>query len=334
MMEAKLLQQINSAGEKRIHRIYFLRTAWRWAAASIIFAVGIGSYFLFFNKAVKRIEVSKTVVPNDVKAPENNKATIKTTDGQIIYLDSAANGTLMNQGNVSLVKLADGKIVYQKGDALTPLSVIYNTLTNPRGSRVIDMTFEDGSRIWLNAGSSVTYPVIFVGNERKISITGEAYFEVAHDAIKKFIVEANGIIVEDVGTAFNINAYNNEPVLKTTLVTGEINVIKYNVVKNLVPGQQAIIDKSGNISVIKNADVELAVAWKNGFTRFKSADLGIIMRQLERWYDIDVMFEAGISGRSFTGGLSSSSNLSEVLKILEFSNIHFKLEGRRLTVIP
>lgn len=298
-------------------------------AASVVFTIGIISYFLLFNKDKNPevVVISKTL-SHDIIAPSATKAMITLADGTQVALDNVTSGTLTKQANVNVIKTEDGKIIYT-GSAS---EMIYNTLTNPRGSKVIDITLADGSHVWLNAGSSVTYPVAFVGNERKVTITGEAYFEVSRHPTKKFFVQANGSTTEVLGTHFNVNSYSNEADVKVTLLEGAVKVTKQNVSGVLKPGQQAqITDK---INVVSDVDIETVIAWKNGLTKFKSADIKSIMRQVERWYNVDVVFEGNMPDRTFTGGVSRDAKLSELLRILEVSNIHFRLNGQKLVVMP
>jgi len=302
-------------------------------AASILLVVGLGSYFLFFNKSGKQTEIVKgpTVVPGDVKAPESNKAMITLADGRTIALESVDAGKLAQQSNVTVTKTADGKIVYSG----TATEMVYNTLSNPRGSRVVDMTLSDGSRVWLNSGSSVIYPVAFVGNDRKVSITGEAYFEVAKNPSKPFKVTVKDMTVEVLGTHFNINSYSDEASIKTTLLEGAVKVTKGSVVAMLTPGQQAQLTANGQIGVNKNIEVDEIVAWKNGKFQFgDKVDIGAIMRQIARWYDVDVEYN-GIFTKHFGGSISRDVSISQVLKILETTgDVRCKVEGRKVTVKP
>ena len=301
-------------------------------AASILLVVGLSTYFIFFNKS-RPTEIAKTP-PQDVKAPASNRAMITLADGKTVYLDSAANGELAMQNNVKVVKTADGQIVYE-GSSLTthdsPLT--FNTLTNRRGSKVIDMTLADGSRVWLNAGSSITYPVAFVSNERKISISGEAYFEVSHDASKPFIVSKGETSVQVLGTHFNVNAYDDETDIKITLLEGSVKVSNGSSSGLLKPGQQAQI--SSELKIINGVDVDEIIAWKNGKFQFgEKADIGTIMRQIARWYDVDVEYK-GTFTKHFGGTISREVNVSQVLKVLETTgDVKCNVEGRKVTVMP
>ncbi len=318
---------INSMEKPKVKRIFILRRI--AVAASIILAIGIGSYLLFINKSGKQTEIVKTT-PADVSAPDKTKAQITLADGRTIYLDSATNGELVQQGNIKLVKLDNGQIAYQTASGEIIKEVQYNTLTNPRGSKVIDMELSDGSRVWLNAGSSVTYPVAFVDNERKVSITGEAYFEVAHDLNKPFIVSKGETAVQVLGTHFNVNAYDDESDIKVTLLEGSVKVSKGNESSLLKPGQQANVNNT--INVINGADLDQVIAWKNGKFSFSNSDLKAIMREVMRWYDVEVVYEGNVADRFFTADISREKSLASMLKIFEQSNISFEIEGKKIIV--
>jgi len=317
-------------------KVISLQRFWKVAvAASVILILGGGIYFLFFNKAGKNTEyVRIPKLPHDVKAPESNRAMITLTNGQRIYLDSAGNGTLANEGSVRLVKLRDGQIAYiapaqGQGDK----ELVYNTLTNPRGSKIIDMKFGDGSRVWLNAGSSVTYPVAFIGNERKVEITGEAYFEVVRNKSMPFKVEVRQMEVEVLGTHFNINAYDDEPLIKTTLLEGAVKVKKDNNFKFLSPGQQAQINNTKEIKLVRDVDIEETMAWKNGKFIFNANDIRSVMRQLQKWYDIEVEFNGDVSNEEFVGIISRNVDISQILNMLEKTRtVYFEIKGRKVIV--
>jgi transmembrane sensor len=314
------------------HQLPFY-SKWRWvAAASIILALGFSSWFFFNNKGDKQQEIVELNVTNDIKPPEENRATITLTNGQTVYLDSAAIGSLAVQGSVKLVKLANGKIAYQTGSDEIIETPAYNTLTNPKGSRVVDMTLADGSRVWLNAGSSITYPVVFIENERTVTITGEAYFEVAPDKTKPFKVTKGQMQVEVLGTHFNVNAYDDEKNIKVTLLEGAVRLKTNEENQILKPGEQAQV--SGNISILKNVDVEAVMAWKDGRFKFSSVDIETIMRQVARWYDIDIEYRGKVEG-TLSGGLARNVNASQLFHVLELTDkVRFEIEGRKVIVTP
>jgi ferric-dicitrate binding protein FerR (iron transport regulator) len=335
MMEARLLQQVNIRRDKPVHRVHFMKSARWWAAASIILAVGLGGYFLIFDRPANQQEIVNIDEPvRDVKAPETNRAMVTLSDGRTVPLDSLSNGLLAQQGNVQLVKLADGQIAYQPASGEITTEIKYNTLFNPRGSKVIDMQLSDGSHIWLNAGSSVTYPVAFAGSERKVSITGEAYFEVAHDGSKPFYVTKGDLEVRVLGTHFNVNAYDNENDIKVTLLEGSVRVSDGGASALLQPNQQAIVQQ-GNVAINKTVDVEQVMAWKNGVFVFDGyAGIDAIMRQIERWYDVKVVY-AGKVNTLFGGSVPRSANVSRVLKMLETTGtVSFSVENGTITVTP
>lgn len=317
---------------------------WYWAAASIIILLGLGIYFYNTDKKPET-PVTAIYKVNDISAPLTNRASITLGDGSTVYLDSAGNGQLALQGDVKLVKLANGQIAYMNADGSTsPIGSgregAVNTLTNPKGSRVIDMTLADGSRVWLNAGSSVTYPVAFIDNERKVTITGEAYFEVASASLptagggkRPFIVVANGVQTEVLGTHFNVNAYQDEPDVKVTLLEGSVKVSN-NQSAMLKPGQQASgAAGSGGIKVMA-ADINKVMAWRANLFNFDGMFLKEAMRQLERWYDIDVVYENGVQDIELMGKMTRGITLNGLMIVLQQLGVHYKLEGRKLIIEP
>lgn len=302
-------------------------------AASVLLVIGLGSYLMFFNK--KQPATDPIAVTTDVKAPETNRAMITLADGRTVYLDSAANGELVQQGNIKIVKLDNGQIAYQTASSslVEGGELKYNTLSNPRGSKVIDMAFSDGSHVWLNAGSSVTYPVAFLGNERNVSITGEAYFEVAPDKTKPFTVSKGDMKVAVLGTHFNVNAYEDENDIKVTLLEGSVKVTKDQHSLTLQPRQQAVI--SSTISLNTEVDIEQVMAWKNGKFDFgEGTSVQEIMRQVARWYDVEVLYN-GPSNQQFWGSVSREVNVSKVLEKFELTGrIKFKVENKKIIVNP
>ncbi len=324
---------VNPTAESR-NRGRIIPLGWkRWAAAaSVMLAVAFGGYFVLNNSASKNTSTNTAkATPADVPAPATNRAMITLSNGQSIYLDSVANGNLLQQNGVEIVKLADGKIAYTG----TTTDVVYNTLTNPRGSKVIDMALADGSHVWLNAGSSVSFPLAFVGKERRVSITGEAYFEVAKNAAAPFIVDVAGkCSIEVLGTHFNVNAYSDEASVNTTLLEGSVKVTAQATreSKMITPGQQ--IQLHGNEQLVLNANprIEQVMAWKNGYLNFENADLPMVMRKIARWYDVEVVYEGDVPRRQFGGEIQSDLSLSQTVNILEKNNVHFRIEGKKLFV--
>jgi transmembrane sensor len=334
-LEARLMKQVKGSQEKeseiKLKSTFSLlpRLYW-WAAASVIFLLGAFSYFLFFNKVSKQEQ--HLIVKNDVKAPLSSKAMITLANGQKVYLDSLGNG-LMIAGAVKLVKLPGGEIAYQQKPGEKNNQLKYNTLSNPRGSKVINMLLADGSKVWLNAGSSLTYPVSFYTKERKVAVTGEAYFEVFHDASRPFIVSNGSMNIRVLGTHFNVNAFEDKDKdIKVTLLQGLVEINNGKTSDLLKPGEQASVNEE--IKVESDVDLDKVMAWKNGFFGFDNATLHEVLKEISRWYDVEVTYEGTNQSRAFTGEIQRDLSLSEVLKILERNKVHFKIEGKKLIVMP
>jgi ferric-dicitrate binding protein FerR (iron transport regulator) len=325
-----------------VQRVHFLQRNRWWAAAAIILLLGTGAY-LFLNRSRPQKAVLVQVQPEsqlkkDV-APGGNKAMLILANGTAIILDSAANGQLAQQGKTIVSKLNNGQIAYAASNSPSTGGgwgeALYNTLSTPRGGQY-QLVLPDGSIVWLNAASSIRYPTAFAGNERRVEVTGEAYFEVVKNAAMPFSVKMNnGAAVEVLGTHFNINAYNDEPATKITLLEGSIKVSgkKGNVV--IKPGQQArLTDQSSILKVSDDTDVEEVMAWKNGAFQFGGADIQTVMRQISRWYDVEVEYKGNIS-LHFAGTMSRNVNISQVLDMLEKAGgLKTAVTGRKITVMP
>lgn len=314
------------------------RINWISIAAAILIFISFGIYYWsnIYQPAPESISLSKQY---DI-SPGGNIATLTLADGRKISLTDAENGELAEQSGIQVTKTADGQLLYTvTGLENSSHSLLYNTIETPPGGQY-QINLPDGSRVWLNSSSSLHYPVRFTGKERKVEITGEAYFEVAHNKDMPFKVVSDGQTVEVLGTHFNIMAYPDESSTKTTLLEGSVRVTKENKSTVISPGQQARL-KDGNINVIA-VDTKEVTAWKDGYFIFKSEDIQSIMRQISRWYNAEVEYQGDISGKVFGGRISRSRNVSEVLKILELTgSIHFKVipgdsEGkeRRIIVMP
>lgn len=318
----KLMRKIGVSKKATIKSLLWKRIA---VAASIAIVLGLGSYFLFFNKSDKKEQIVKIEEPaKDVEAPKVTKAMITLANGQQVLLDSL---TTLSQGNVNIEKTKDGQIVYNGSAAI----VEYNVMINPRGSKVQPLTLNDGTKVWLNAESSIKFPTAFIGNERSVEITGEAYFEAAHDATKPFIVKdkIRGTEVQVIGTHFNVNTYTDELTTKITLLEGSVKVNQSVILK---PGQQAQV--ANETKVLNNVDIEQVMAWKNGNFKFSRTDLKIIMREIGRWYDVEVVYEGNIPVQLYNVGVPRTANVSEVLKGLEYTGAHFSVEGKKIIVRP
>jgi transmembrane sensor len=299
-------------------------------AASVIFLAGI-SLFLFFqsNRHQPETKTVSAAKQNHPILPGRDNAILTLSDGTKVVLDSASNGALANQGNTAIIK-SGGQVRYtskQKEQA-----AIYNTIATARGNQY-QLILSDGTKVWLNAASSLQYPVSFTGNERRVSMTGEVYFEVAHNSASPFKVTVNGMEVTVLGTRFNVNSYTDEKGIKTTLLEGAVKVSKENEKAVLKPGQQATLTESGALRFANDVDVDEVVAWKNGSFIFNGQNVEAVMRQIGRWYDVDVIYKGPISKETFSGVVSRKSKLPDVLKILEDGGVKFKVENRKIFVM-
>lgn len=307
----------------------------RWArlAAAAVFvgALAAGTYFYFLPRPGQSIVAAQ---PNDFTPPSGNKAILTLANGKKIELDSSGNGTLAMQGSVKIIKQSTGEISYA-GTAEGEIS--YNTLSVPRGSRPMRLILSDGSKIWINVGSSLSYPTAFAGNERKVKITGEAYFEVVHNEKMPFIVQSGDLKVIDLGTHFNVNTYEDETTERITLLEGSVRIKKNDLSELLKPGQQASMNHNGNseIKVWKDVNMDEVMAWKDGKFMFdKNTDIATIMRQISRWYNVDIEYK-GKTNQRFWGSISKDVNVSQVLKILETTGgVKFKVDVNKITVMP
>ncbi|MEO6818887.1 MAG: FecR domain-containing protein [Ginsengibacter sp.] len=341
ILEARIMKQIDNMPEKVKSIVSFSLSFRWWAAASVILLLGAFSYFKFFDKTTTitpNLNPVAIVLPDDIKAPESNRAMITLANGKNIYLDSAGNGLLALQGNVKLVKLAEDEIAYQQETGNISGEMEYNTLSNPNGSNVINVVLTDGSKVWLNAGSSLTYLVSFIGNERKVSVKGEAYFEVSGSLSeegkkRRFIVENSNMQIEVLGTHFNVNTFGDDgDNSKVTLLEGSVKINNGHEKGLLKPGQQAWVNKK--VKILNDVDLNRVMAWKNGYFQFDNASLQNVLKQVSRWYAIDVVYDGQNQQRKFIGEIQKDLSLSEMLKILEKNKVHFKIEGKRLRVLP
>ncbi|MGE9313053.1 FecR family protein [Niabella sp. CJ426] len=330
-IKASLKKQIEIE-RSSVKQLAVRKARWYWAAASVLLLLSLGVYYYKENNKSQDHTVTSSI--ENIVAPVTNRATITLADGSQVYLDSAGNGQLGQVGNIRLVKLANGQIAYQTAEGQILKELQYNTLSNPRGSKVIDIILSDGSHVWLNAGSSIRYPVAFVGANRTVELEGEGYFEVTKDPARKFVVMANGTATEVLGTHFNINAYPDEAAVRTTLFEGAVKVLNSGREKLLNPGQQSVA--AGDIlEVTKNVNMEEVIAWKEGLFLFENKDVGSIMNLLSQWYDIEVEYRGNKVTELFTAAISRDAPLSKVLGFLEKTGrIHFTVEGKKVIVKP
>lgn len=334
--EAKAALHVLIAGEEQetmetpVKTMRHRARYWVAAAAMLVLVAGLYTLQLKKNTAGTTVQQKTAQVSHDA-VPGKYKARLTLADGSTIILDSAAIGRLAQQGNTDIIN-KDGSLAYGKGPAGT-VEAIFNTLTTAKGE-IYSLQLSDGSKVWLNSASSVRYPVSFRGPTRRVEITGEAYFEVAHlDHNQPFIVVANGMEVRVLGTHFNVNAYSDASSIKTTLLEGSVLVTPSGGGQpvTLKPGEQAAV-MGPKAKLIENADVDQAVAWKNGYFQFSEANLKTVMQELARWYDVEIVYEGNVPQPVFSGKLSRNANASEVLKVLEQNQVHFRIEGKKIIV--
>ncbi len=320
-------------GKKTSARVVPVSFRWWAVAASVMLLLSVGLFFFKNNEThqqLAKVEQTPGLI-NDL-TPGGNKAILTLGNGQTIILDSAGNGILSTEDGSAVMKLADGQIAYEGTGKNGTNEIVYNTISTPPGGQY-NLTLSDGSKVWLNAESSLTFPASFTGNDRNVELKGEGYFEIAHNKEKPFHVSVNNTIVEVLGTHFNINAYTDENSLKTTLLEGSVKVVKGSENVIIEPGQQAVVNNTSNsMTINKSVNLEEAVAWKDGLFQFDNTDLQDVMKQLGRWYDVKIEFENDVPAKRFTGKIYRNVNASEVFKILEILDIHFKLEGKTVIV--
>lgn len=300
-------------------------------AAAAVAAALVGGVVLWKHHDEKPA-ASQPPVATDV-APGGDKAVLTLANGSTITLDSAASGTLAQQGAATVSKTGNGRLVYGKANGRGATEILYNKLATPRGGQY-HLQLADGTVVWLNAASSIKYPTAFAGATRQVEVTGEAFFEVAKDKTRPFHVKANGVEVEVLGTSFDINAYEDESAIRTTLVDGSVKILSAASAKTLKPGEQAIVTSQLPIAVDEHANIEAVLAWKNGRFMFSNTPLPDALRQLARWYDVDVDIEGDLSKKLVWGKMQRDLNLSEVLEGLRYIGINYKIEGKKLTVMP
>lgn len=324
------------------------RKGWMYAAAVIVVLLTAGTGYYFFSIPDTKVqEISQKTPPAKQQdlAPGRNGAMLILDDGTTISLDSADNGVLALQGNTRVMN-KDGYVSYEKTGA-SKNEVLYNTISTPRG-RQFSLILSDGSKVWLNAASSIRYPANFDGDERKVVISGEVYMEIAVGFRKNqlgekekipFIVQFNAASgnkgeIQVLGTHFNVNTYGDDRDVKTTLLEGSIRMSLNNQEVMINPGQQASVDKKGRLKLYNDIDMDAVMAWKNGYFSFNNTDMYALMNEIGRWYDVDVEYAGAVPERKFGGEIARNSNASQVLKIMEESNVRFRIEEKKIIVLP
>ena len=343
-LEQKMLNRLISAVEltklvpQKTVRIYAL-PIWKYAAAAIIIMLMAG--LLYYNFA-PGAESRETLAVNKAQlTPGKNKALLKLGDGSVIELTNASNGVLAMQGNTAVKKTKDGQLIYVASQTAAGIRNTLNTITTPKGGQY-QLTLPDGTKVWLNAASSLTFPTVFDASERRVTLRGEAYFEVAkiYTATEKkmvkmpFFVKTEGSQVEVLGTHFNVMAYPDANMQETTLLEGSVLVKHGKDYKKILPGQQAsIVNRSDGAIKVKQANTELVMAWKEGLFLFDDSNIEEAMLQIGRWYNAEIIYQGPKPEAEFTGVLPRSSKLTEVLSLLESAQgVKFRLNGNQIIV--
>jgi len=334
LLEDQLLEGLSTAGDKelilqrimeqvrpvKVRRMYFKR----WAVAAAILALVSTGTYLWYQHASRQ----EIAVVSEKIAAGSNKAILTLADGAVVALDSAAS-KVMQQGNIAIHQ-HNGQLQYTGNE--TGSSAGNNTLTTPKGGQ-FKVILPDGTSVWLNSASSLQYPTAFIGKERVVALTGQAYFEVAANVNQPFKVKVNDMEVQVLGTDFDIMAYGDEQAVRTTLVTGAVKVAMGKENALLKPGQQARLNKEQGTFTVKEADLSKVLAWKSGLFLFNNTDLQTIMREIARWYDVEIINEAGNSAKLYGGSISRKKDLRDVLNLLESGGTnHFKIDGRKVII--
>ena len=357
-LEARIFSEIKNAISAESIPSTHKKYRWYYAASAAAIIAVVFSITIHFTSKIKETELvvakeivnkpsvqtpqkekSELLTENDIE-PGDDKAILTLGDGTKIILDDAQNGVLANQGGNSILKAAEGELIYSfsaESNLQLPEdnsdNIIFNTIETPKGGK-FQVRLPDGSKVWLNAASSLRFPTKFAGSKRQVELNGEAYFEVAHDESKLFEVKARNQTVQVFGTHFNINAYEDEPSVNTTLLEGSVRIsdIRTNISQMLRPGEQSKLTERIEVFNVKNTAE--AVAWKEGYFQFHEADIKTVMRQIERWYDVSIIYEGDMPNYRFGGEIERSLSLIQVLKVLEKTKVHFRLEGREVIVMP
>lgn len=325
-----------------------MRVRTQLATASVLLVLASAAIIWIFygHSPVRGSIAARLTSDSQTVRPLGNRATLTLGNGSVVDLNALKEGPVIGEGGVRIDK-QQAQLVYKPlgavedktsggvvtGDASAISEMVYNTLRTPRGV-MYSVVLSDGTRVWLNASSSLRYPTTFTGRVRQVSLSGEAYFEVAQNPSQPFQVTVNGMEVNVLGTHFNIMAYDDESTVTTTLLEGAVKVDYMLKSATLAPGQQTLLMRGGRDMRVRNVDVEEAVAWKNGILQFRSEDIRSVMRKVARWYDVDVRYEGEISDH-FSGAIYRNAEVSGLLRNMELTNtVHFHIEGRTITVSP
>lgn len=335
--ERAVKHRIQSQIRKSVAQGKVIRLEWlKWvAAACVLISISYPLFRYLSAPPIKTAIVSSqnNIVKTDI-SPGNSKAILTLANGSSIVLNNSKKGILAKAGNTSIIQKTGGELSYQPDlDVKTATNIQYNVLKTPPGGEY-QLQLPDGTRVWLNAASSIKFPNAFAGANRRVELVGEAYFEVSKNPAMPFIVAANGTETRVLGTHFNVMAYPDEPGVTTTLFEGSVKFSRNKSDVLLTPGNQALLNNATNLITVQKANLEEVLAWKNGYFNFQDEDIHSIMRKVARWYNVEVVYDAGFGAMHFDGTLSRYNNISDLLKMLQSTGtIHFKVEGRRITVM-
>jgi hypothetical protein len=324
-----VLQQGAAPGISHPRKIISL--SWMRVAAAVLLV--IAATYLYRQLLHKPEMSSQQIVSNEQPTsiePGGNKALLTTSDGSSINLDSIQDGTVITKGSAKISK-REGLLVYDITASSAGNDVIENTLSTPRGGQY-QVVLADGTKVWLNAASSLRFPSDFPGGQRVVELAGEAYFEVAKDKHKPFLVKVGRMEVNVLGTHFNVNAYAEEKTIKTSLLEGSVKITNGTASSLLQPGEQAVLRNADNKVRINRVNMDKVVAWKNGVFQFDDADITVVMREIARWYNVEIVYTGNVPTRQFEGKISRNAELIEVLKILELSGVKCTIAGNKIEV--
>ena len=318
----------------RVRRIGYLFRRWSVAAVFLLL-IGGGAFFFLRGREARPI-ATVAAKPSALIHPGANRAILTLANGQQIILNNVQNGTIGQQGNIKVIKLDSGELAYATPAVESPADQLakgpmYNTITTPRGGQY-QVTLADGTKVWLNAESSIRFPTAFVGRNREVELTGEAYFEVKADKDKPFLVKAGQTETRVLGTNFNIMAYSDEGAVKTTLLDGAVSVALGTHSALLRPGEQGQYDEYRGSITTRPVNTRAVVAWKDGYYFFDRTPVQSVMRQIARWYDVTIVYQGAAPKDEIVGKLPRTADVKEVLHIMELIGIHFRIEGKTIVV--
>ena len=337
-------QMVNYQLRGRIDQILDLPSAKNKSFPGYFYLIGLAaslfiafSVFMLYDRPTEN-HAQLVLLKKDI-VPGGNKATLTLANGKKIILDQVANGKVAEENDITISKTSNGKLIFQVTSAApgfhTADQMSRNMVNTPGGGQY-QVNLSDGTKVWLNASSSLKFPTAFAGKTRSVELSGEAYFEVAKDKQHPFIVSYNQMSVRVLGTHFNIKAYDDEQQSNTTLLEGSVSLSSGDAQSILKPGEQGLFNqRTGKLAVSVAPDGgDGSVAWKNGDFMFLNEDIYTVMRQISRWYDVDVEYQGHFKDLQFRGVISRFKNISEVLKLLELTDaVHFKVVGRRVIVM-